>query len=352
MKTLKTFSIIIFLGTSITLTANAADNCNNFDSEPAYFKELYNDSKQLGRAICDSLGRTIDQDFLVGQYVEFANKIEKVVEDNFDVNSDYYKELKVQIAQFKALSKLGLNKANLPYFKVNRHSFNFDDTNLYFHFEIKDWDVVGDADTASTECNQTPSCEELLKSLAIAINQYKEPYVRLSAEATTKNITILRKSWDNYFEEARSQTMWDAVLTTSLEKRYLTQDKLVGPMQRQWFLVHPSLVVENASNALDGEEAQQGLAVEWFGVNWWNKETSPIGTPFGISLASIYSSRPSVDDVGHGIMLTFSNSLSIGWADHGGDDGYYISVDFLSLLTEKKERWKDYKKNIRELEFK
>ena len=350
MNLLKIFSLVILLSANFTFTVNAADNCNNFDPEPVHFKALYNDSKQLGKAICDSLGKTMDLDSLVGQYVNFATKIDKVVDENF-ITTEYYDELKAQVAHFKTLAKLGMDKANLPYFKVNKNPFNFDDTHLYFHFSAKNWDVEGDVDTASPKCNEAPSCKVLLESLAVAINQYKEPYVRLSANATSKKITVLRKAWDNYFEEARSQTLWDAVLTTNMEEDHLTQDRLVGPMQRQWFLVHPSLVIENVSDAFDGEETQQGLAVEWLGVNYWNKETSPVGMPLGISLASIYSSRPNVDDAGHGLMLTFNNSLSIGWADHGGDDGYYVSVDFLGLLTKKKERWTDYKDKIKKLEF-
>lgn len=350
MKSLKIFSLVTLLSANFafTFTVNAADNCDNFDPEPPHFKALYNDSMQLGKAICDSLGNTMGLDSLVGQYVEFANKIEQVVEADFK-STEYYDELKVQVAHFKALSGYGVDKATLPYFKVIKHAFNLDDTNLYFYFES--WDTVGDVDTASPACNQAPSCKELLESLAVAINQYKEPYVRLSADATTKKITVLRKAWDNYFEEARSQTLWDVVLTTKMEEDYLTQDKLVGPMQRQWFLVHPSLVVENVSDAHDGKETQQGLAVEWLGMNWWNKEASPIGVPFGISLASIYSSRPDVDDAGHGVLMTINNSMSIGWADHGEHDGYYVSVDLLSLMTEKKERWTDYKEKIKELEF-
>lgn len=350
MKLLKIFSLVTLLCANFAVTVNAADNCDNFDPEPVHFKALYNDSKQLGKAICDSLGKIMDLDSLAGQYVEFANKIDKVVDDNFKT-AEYYDELKIQIAHFKSLAGHEVDKGNLPTFEVAPRLSDLDGKTLYFTFESRDWHTEGDVDTTSDECTQAPSCKELLESLAVAINQYKEPYVRLSAGATTKKITVLRKAWDNYFEQARSQTLWDALLTTKMEEDHLTQDKLVGPMQRQWFLVHPSVIVENVSDAADGQETQQGLAVEWLGVNWWNKDTSPIGVPFGISLASIYSSRLNVDDSGHGVMMTFNNSISIGWADHGGDEGYYVSVDFLSLLTEKKERWTDFKEKIKELEF-
>ncbi len=350
MKPLKIFCLFTLLCVNVAVTVNAADNCDNFDPEPAHFKALYNDSKQLGKAICDSLGKTMDLDLLVGQYVEFANKIDKAVEENFK-NSDYYNDLKIQIAHFKSLAGNEVDKGNLPTFKVAPSLSDLDGKILYFGFEARGWDTRGDVDKTSDKCTQVPSCEALLESFAVAINQYKEPYVRLSADATTKKIIVLRKAWDSYFENARSQTLWDALLTTKMEEDYLTQDRLVGPMQRQWFLVHPSVVIENVSDSVIGQETLQGLAVEWVGVNWWDKETSPIGIPFGVSLASIYSSRPNVDDAGHGVMMTFNNALSIGWADHGGDDGYYVSFDFLSLLTEKKERWKDYKKEIKELEF-
>ncbi|WP_196140845.1 hypothetical protein [Aliikangiella sp. G2MR2-5] len=349
MKLTKIVLSILLLASALFITVSAEEECSNFDPEPQHFKKLYQESKELGKAICDSLGKTMDQESLVGQYVGFANKLEQTVEANFKTTG-YYNALKVQVAYFRNLAALGVDKGTLPAFSVRESTTDLDDTNLYFHFVS--WDTEGHVDSASPECQQAPTCGELLNALAIAINQYKEPYARLSAEAATKKITILRKSWDTYFEEARSQTLWDAIVTTKMEEDHLTQDRLVGPMQRQWFAAHPSIVVENVRDALDGSKTQQGLAVEWFGVNWWNKEASPIGVPFGISLASIYSSRPEVDDAGHGIMMTFNNALSIGWADHGGDDGYYVSIDFLSLLTEKKERWNDYKKRIKEFKFK
>jgi len=348
MTFIKLFGLLILLTVNSGISVNAADKCENFDAEPSHFISLYNDSKLLGKSICDTLGATVDLDSLLGKYVGFADNLDKTIDESFNTTS-YYNDLKVQVKEFKSLSRLGVNKAELPYFRVTRNTTDFTDTHLYFSFDS--WDTNGKVDTNSVECNKVPTCEELLTALEIAINQYKEPYVRLSAGATTKNISVLRKSWDRYFEEARSQTLWDAALTTKLEEDYLTQDKLVGPMQRQWFLVHPSLVIENVSDAIDGEETQQGLAVEWVGVNWWNKETSPVGIPIGVSLASIYSSRPTVDDSGHGVMFTFNNSFSIGWAKHDDEDGLYVSVDFLGLLTAKKERWSDYKDKIKELKF-
>lgn len=72
-----------------------------------------------------------------------------------------------------------------------------------------------------------------------------------------------------------------------MEQDYLFRERLVSPMENLWFLVHPSIVIENVGDAIDGEQEQIGLVVEWIGVNWWNEETSSIGYPIGISIASI-----------------------------------------------------------------
>jgi hypothetical protein len=136
------------------------------------------------------------------------------------------------------------------------------------------------------------------------------------------------------------------MFTTYMEHDHISQNRLVGPMPRQWFVIHPSLVVENVSNADDGDELAPAIAMEWIGINWWDKETSPIGYPIGVSLSSVYSDRSSAEDIGHGLMFHFDNSFSLGITDHDGDTGIYVTVDVLNLLAEKKQRINHYKDEL------
>lgn len=324
--------------------------CNQFEPEPNHFKSLYLQSKKLGTEICLSFGEQITSAELLMQYETLARNTIEEVSTRFD-KLDFKKELLIQMEHFFELAQKGVKKSSLPSFKVSTDLSDLDSTGLKFQFT--DWDTFGVAEVESEQCKKPefPTCRALLESLAVAINQYKEPYVKYSGKDLTKKTTLLKGYWEGYFEEARSQTLLDSIFTTYMEQDYLSQDRLVSPMEKQWFLVHPSIVIENVGDAIDGEQDQVALAVEWIGVNWWDKETSPIGYPVGISIASIYSDRPGVDDVGHGLMFTFDNSISVGWADHGGDNGFYVTVDFLSLVSEKQGRWEDYKKEIRSLEF-
>jgi len=324
--------------------------CDNFSPEPVYFKSLYQKGKSLGKEICLSFGKDINSTHVLLQYEEFAESAIQAVSTEF-AGISFKADLIAQMTHFLTLAKKGVDKSVLPTFRLAADTSDLDSTGLIFQFT--DWDTQGIAEVEAVECNTSAerTCKALLESLAIAINQYKEPYVKFSALDFTKKVSVLNTLWDSYFEKSRSQTLLDAVLTTTMEEDYLAQDRLVGPMQKQWFLVHPSIVVENVSAAAEGNQTKQALAIEWIGVNWWNKQSSPIGYPFGVSLASIYSDRAGVDDSGHGVMFTFNNSFSIGWADHGGDNGVYVTVDFLNLFAEKKARWNDYRDKIQELKF-
>jgi hypothetical protein len=136
------------------------------------------------------------------------------------------------------------------------------------------------------------------------------------------------------------------VLTTAMAQDHLAQSRLVGPMEKQWFALHPSIVIENVSDAADGDELAEALAIEWIGVNWWDADSSPIKYPFGVSLVSVYSDRVDVEEVGHGLMFHFGNSMSIGITDHDGDTGVAVTVDVLSLMARKKQHWESYKTEL------
>ncbi len=128
-----------------------------------------------------------------------------------------------------------------------------------------------------------------------------------------------------------------------MEKDHFKQGHLVGPPKRQWTALRPNLVYEHVDGDLGGDKTKIGVAIEWIGINWWDKGSSPIKIPFGVSVASVYSDRAAVDDVGHGLMFHFNNSYSVGWSRRGGDDGFYISIDLLKAVVDKKATFEKYK---------
>ncbi|MCG7964462.1 MAG: hypothetical protein N0E54_17305, partial [Candidatus Thiodiazotropha taylori] len=200
----------------------------------------------------------------------------------------------------------------------------------------------------SGECKlqDEPQCEELISSLEVAINQYVKPYNHLSGKRLSELAGKLESEWGGYFEKSRPQTLLDSMFTTFMEQSYFSQNRLLGPMSRQWFAIHPSLVIENVGNAIDGDELAPALAIEWIGVNWWDKKTSAVGYPIGISLSSVYSDRSSAKDIGHGLMFHFDNSFSLGITNHDGETGFYVTVDVLNIFAKKKQRINHYKDEI------
>ena len=111
---------------------------------------------------------------------------------------------------------------------------------------------------------------------------------------------------------------------------------LVGPPERQWIAMHPDLVHELVPGEMDGNEDGVGISIEWIGVNWWRKASSPLGRPFGLSLVSVYSDRIEVDNVGHGLMFHLDNRFSLGWTRRGDENGFFLSIDLYRAVMDKK----------------
>ncbi len=323
---------------------SADATCENFDDEPAQFKALYQQARELGRSICLSFGQGNVPDALEQQFVAFAQAANESTQAAFSA-TDFSDKMQTQMQHFAALAAAGINKKKLPSFITISDPQSFGEA-IFFHFT--DWDMQGIARLDDGGCEQSggASCQELFESLHTAIEQYKKPFVNLSGEDLSRLAQELMTEWDRYFEQARAQTLLDAVLTTAMSQDHLAQSRLVGPMEKQWFALHPSIVIENVSGAVDGDELAEALAIEWIGVNWWDGDSSPIGYPFGISLVSVYSDRVEVEEVGHGLMFHFGNSMSIGVTDHDGDTGVAVTVDVLSLMAKKKQHWESYKKKL------
>jgi hypothetical protein len=321
----------------------AQSTCDNFDEKPTHFQALYQQARKLGTEICLSFGQNIPPE-LDQQFVEFARAAGESAAAAF-ASTEFSEQMNIQMQHFAALAEAGINKGKLPSF-ITPEDLQSEKDAVFFRFN--DWNTEGHAVLDDPGCEQSggASCQALFDSLRTAIEQYKKPFSSRSGEDLSKRAQELMAEWDRYFEQARSQTLLDAVLTTAMAQDHLAQSRLVGPMEKQWFALHPSIVIENVSDAADGDELAEALAIEWIGVNWWDADSSPIKYPFGVSLVSVYSDRVDVEEVGHGLMFHFGNSMSIGITDHDGDTGVAVTVDVLSLMARKKQHWESYKSEL------
>jgi hypothetical protein len=219
---------------------------------------------------------------------------------------------------------------------------------LAFHFDDPAFAgrLAERGDNAACRAGFRATCDAVLDDLANAINYYRFSYASLKAAEAVDGLNRLSDRWDSFLDSGRSQTILDLTVTTAIERRGFRQGFLVAPPKRQWTLMHPDLGYEHIPGAPSGQRDSLSIVFEWFGVNWWSSD-SPLGNiPFGVSLASVYADRPDLPSAGHGLVLHFDNRYSLGWTRRGGSDGFFVSIDLLRLVDNKRERLDRYRRKL------
>lgn len=82
-------------------------------------------------------------------------------------------------------------------------------------------------------------------------------------------------------------TTLDLIVTSLFESKHMQTGYIVGPPKKQWFAIHPNMVLQYHEGAAKGDQFKLGTSLEWLGVNWWGE--SPIGIPFGASIMTVSS---------------------------------------------------------------
>ena len=137
-------------------------------------------------------------------------------------------------------------------------------------------------------------------------------------------------------DESRYQWPWEVWATTQYYSNEFNGPSLVAPPKLQIILLHPTLVVERIDNLERGSRDSVAIALEWAGLNWWEKG-------FGFSLTSLYWDRDEADSIGHGFTLHIKSKYSIGFVHRGnGNNGVFFNVDLTEWFTDKKEKYKKY----------
>ncbi|KKL95577.1 hypothetical protein LCGC14_1853200 [marine sediment metagenome] len=81
--------------------------------------------------------------------------------------------------------------------------------------------------------------------------------------------------------------------------------------------------------------------IEAIGVDWWKQDKWFL--PSGGAIIATYSDRSGVDDWGYGVSLNFDSKFTLGASDHGGDIGFFITIDLLKLIQDKASTIKKYR---------
>lgn len=155
----------------------------------------------------------------------------------------------------------------------------------------------------------------------------------------TEEVERLGKQWDDFLFHSRSETILELALNSAIYRANETA-QFGPPPNRQFIILHPDIVIENVGGAIDGDKSKEALMVEVFGANWWDQKRWYV--PTGVSAIVLYADRANVDDVGYGIAVHFRSVYTLGYADHGGDGGLFISMDLLKLVQDKKGMLEKY----------
>lgn len=314
---------------------------------PSRFKKIEKLAIDVDTKLCQSL-LTLDGDIAVTRdlLIDFGKQSQSLLLEHFSYDSvrsavnkqfGYYTD---KILEFKGV----LQDNNYPKLDVTMV-----DSSLYFtdpgrakesiiadNFDASCMTVTGD----DNKPNPFNSCTAALKDAATAFNNYEVSVTRYATAQNDPKLDYLSNAWSRYLSKARSQTFLDVWITSAIHDDYYSQRKLVAPHPRQYFLLRPQVVYEFNRDTKKGDRNQFGLAVEWFGVNWWDTKI-----PFGVGLISVYADYEEADSVGHGLQFTFNNSASIGWIDRGDTEAIFVTLDFLKLWEDKNAKLEQYKKD-------
>jgi hypothetical protein len=202
-----------------------------------------------------------------------------------------------------------------------------------------DGSPVAPADLAACDARakamvKDSSCKNALQDFADVYTYAQAGFAARDAIAFSNHIGELRGEWDQFLTNTRSQTILELALNSYLYRKH-ESEKFTSPPSRQYILLHPDVVIEDVSGALDGERTQEALMVELAGINWWREK--PWYYPTGASVIALYSDRSGNDDVGYGVALHFKGVYTLGYSVHGDEGGVFISGDLLKVFEDKKK---------------
>jgi hypothetical protein len=197
-------------------------------------------------------------------------------------------------------------------------------------------------------CDKRAAEKKAGSTCAAVLAEYSEFFRYAKATFTTARVmsfasatAALSEEWNRYLFESRSQTPLELFINSALYRKGESLNFAAAP-KRQWIILHPSLVVENVDDAIDGEKAKEAVILELVGVDYWRQDRWY--APTGGSVVRVYSDRPGVPSTGYGVALHFRHTYSIGFTDHDGDSGVFVSFDFLKLLQDKKKALEEFQK--------
>lgn len=194
-------------------------------------------------------------------------------------------------------------------------------------------DLLDECNTSAKLISSDIDCEYALKEFELIYNFAHSTLAQPIAYKLSERLSELEKEWDDFYNRSKSQTIWELALNGYFFQQGNKAGLFSEPPGWQLVFIHPTIVVENVSDAIDGDELKEAVMIEVIGADWWNQRKWFL--PSGGEIITTYSDRSGVDDWGYGVALNFNSKFTMGASDHGGDIGVFITIDFLKLLQDK-----------------
>jgi hypothetical protein len=147
------------------------------------------------------------------------------------------------------------------------------------------------------------------------------------------------KSWNDYFDRARSQYIWELALNSWRlgDTRQKVDGVSVGFRDvptSQIILLHPYVAMEYAKSEPDGNKFNGTVLIDLVGYNRWGwKPDGSMGFAIGGSLILAASDHIVTDNIALGAMLHVNHQWSIGLVFGGDDPTVVVSGDVAQLWT-------------------
>ncbi|WP_445777027.1 hypothetical protein [Shewanella sp.] len=352
MKTssIMTLAICLFIIAPYGLAQDeslSTQNCHLTVNPPKpVLKSLYDVSLTFAINTCKAMAeddvRAIkDITFLTGGLREGARQeVINLFTTSFpESNFPTVKDAKFMWAEYQFPDMLQMDSYELTLAYTAGRRYGFSGPRLSKLPEIEHSDVIRD------HCVSLgyKSCKSLFNDIE-RVGRIQNHFIRKDySDAALAGIRKKSAAWDIFSDSSRFQTPVDILFTSWIYRKELSDGKNLNfPPENQYFLLHPSLVIDHFSEAKVGNKDEFSLALEWAGFNRWEEKI-----PWGVSLASVYTDRDDGKSVGHGLMFHIYNNFSFGFANRGnGDNSFYINIEFMDWFGEKQEKYKSYKKKL------
>lgn len=202
-------------------------------------------------------------------------------------------------------------------------------------------DLLKQCDTSAKSIASESDCKAALKEFEIIYNYAHSTLAQPLAFELSQRLSLLETRWNEYYSESKSQTIWELALNGALFQKENNEHEFAKPPSWQLVFMHPNIVIENVGDAIDGDQLKEAVMIEAIGADWWKQDKWFL--PSGGAFIATYSDRSDVNDWGYGVSLNFDSKFTLGASDHGGDIGFFITIDFLKLIQDKTSTIKKYR---------